>query len=142
MKLQKGTSLQGGKYIIEKTLGQGGFGITYLAVQMGLSRKVAIKEFFMSEYCERGGDSTIVTTIATKNSINTVNSFRKKFKKEAQNIASLNHPGIVKVYDVFEENNTVYYVMEYLPGGSLKDKLDRQGALSPIEAQKYITEVE
>ena len=141
MKLQKGTSLQGGKYIIEKTLGQGGFGITYLAVQMGLSRKVAIKEFFMSEYCERGGDSTIVTTIATKNSINTVNSFRKKFKKEAQNIASLNHPGIVKVYDVFEENNTVYYVMEYLPGGSLKDKLDRQGALSPIEAQKYITEV-
>ncbi len=53
MKLPTGTSLQGGKYRLEKCLGQGGFGITYLATQVGLNRKVAIKEFFMADYCER-----------------------------------------------------------------------------------------
>ena len=53
MHLGKDTVLQGGKYRIEKMLGQGGFGITYLATQVGLNRKVAIKEFFMKEYCNR-----------------------------------------------------------------------------------------
>lgn len=141
MKLQKGISLQGGKYIIDSILGQGGFGITYLATQIGLNRKVAIKEFFMKDFCERGDDSVTLTTTCTEKTKHSLESFRKKFKKEAQNIASLNHSGIVKVYDVFEENNTVYYVMEYLPGGSIKDKLDRQGSISPAEAQKYIVEV-
>jgi serine/threonine protein kinase len=51
MNLKKGTLLQGGKYRIEGVLGQGGFGITYLAVQSGLNRKVAIKEFFMKDLC-------------------------------------------------------------------------------------------
>ena len=53
MQLLPETSLQGGKYKIEKVLGQGGFGITYLGLQTGLNRSVAIKEFFMKEYCER-----------------------------------------------------------------------------------------
>ncbi|WP_303013649.1 hypothetical protein [uncultured Bacteroides sp.] len=53
MNIQIGTLLQGGKYKIEKVLGQGGFGITYLGMQVGLNRLVAIKEFFMKEYCER-----------------------------------------------------------------------------------------
>ena len=49
--LHPGDNLQGGKYRIEKVLGQGGFGITYLAIQGGLERTVAIKEFFMREAC-------------------------------------------------------------------------------------------
>ena len=53
MQLQSGTLLQGGKYKIETVLGQGGFGITYLATQVALERKVAIKEFFMKEHCNR-----------------------------------------------------------------------------------------
>ena len=53
MHLKNGAFLQGGKYRIEKTLGQGGFGITYLAIQSGLNRKVAIKEFFMKDLCNR-----------------------------------------------------------------------------------------
>ena len=56
MQLLPETSLQGGKYKIEKVLGQGGFGITYLGLQTGLNRSVAIKEFFMKEYCERRRD--------------------------------------------------------------------------------------
>lgn len=141
MKLKQGTSLQNGKYIINEILGQGGFGITYLGIQLGLNRQVAIKEFFMADYCEREGDSTIVTTIGTQNTKQTVDAFRNKFKKEAQNIASLNHPGIVKVYDVFEENGTAYYVMEYLSGGSLKDKLDKEGSLSAEDARRYLRQV-
>lgn len=141
MNLRPGTTLQNGKYNISRILGKGGFGITYLGTQEGLNRKVAIKEFFMEDYCERDSDSTIVTTIGTQNTRHTVETFRNKFKKEAQNIASLNHPGIVKVYDVFEENNTVYYVMEYLSGGSLKDKLDREGALTSEQTKKYLMQV-
>ena len=53
MHLKEGTLLQGGKYRIESVLGQGGFGITYLAFQPGYNRKVAIKEFFIKEYCNR-----------------------------------------------------------------------------------------
>lgn len=60
MLLKKGTLLQGGKYKIEKVLGQGGFGITYLATQINLNRKVAIKEFFMKDMCCREEDTNQV----------------------------------------------------------------------------------
>ena len=60
MHLNGGVFLQGGKYRIESVLGQGGFGITYLAEQTGLERKVAIKEFFMKEHCERDVDRSTV----------------------------------------------------------------------------------
>ena len=59
--LKQGTLLQGGKYRIEKVLGQGGFGITYLAVQEMLDRKVCLKEFFYKEYCERDEETSDVT---------------------------------------------------------------------------------
>ena len=62
MELKTGASLQGGKYKIEKVLGKGGFGITYLAYQQGLNRYVAVKEFFMSDYCNRE-ESTCAVSI-------------------------------------------------------------------------------
>ena len=104
--------LQGGRYKIVETLGQGGFGITYLAIQSGLERKVAIKEFFMKEFCERD-EATSHVTLGTESNRETVNRFREKFLKEARNIARLNHPNIIRIFDVFEENGTAYYVMEY-----------------------------
>ena len=61
MQLKEGALLQGGKYRIESVLGQGGFGITYMAVQTGLNRKVAIKEFFMKEHCNRDADTSYVS---------------------------------------------------------------------------------
>ena len=73
--LHPGDNLQGGKYRIEKVLGQGGFGITYLAIQGGLERTVAIKEFFMREACCRASDSRGVT-FGTEGNRETVDRYR------------------------------------------------------------------
>ena len=138
--LNVGSYLQNGKYRIIGMLGQGGFGITYLAVQSGLERKVAIKEFFMKDFCNRDG-STSHVTLGTEGSRETVARFREKFLKEARNIARLNHPHIVRIHDIFEENGTAYYVMEYAEGGSLADLLKRKGCLSEPDATCYILQV-
>ena len=138
--LQPNTLLQGGRYKIIKTLGQGGFSITYLALQSGLERQVAVKEFFMKDCCERD-ESTSHVTLGTAGMREQVSRFREKFLKEARNIAKLNHPNIVRIIDVFEENGTAYYVMEYAEGGSLKDKVEAQGHLSEAVATRYIKQV-
>ena len=140
MQLQSGSLLQGGKYRIERVLGQGGFGITYQAVQVALNRKVAIKEFFMKEYCNRDSETSHVS-IPSEGSKELVGKFRQKFIKEAQNIAALNHPHIIRIHDIFEENGTAYYVMEYCDKGSLGDLVKRQGALDESEALRYIRQV-
>ena len=122
--LQPNTTLQGGKYRIVRMLGQGGFGITYLATQESLNRQVAIKEMFLNGVNER-----VDKSIRVSNSVN--NSLfekqKEKFKKEAKRIMSLDNEHIVKVYDLFEENNTVYYIMDYLEGESLASKMKREG---------------
>ena len=138
MELQAGTSLQNGRYRVERVLGQGGFGITYLGVQIYLSRKVAIKEFFMEDFCLR--NSAQYVTAPTDTNKGLVDSFRRKFIKEAQNIAKLKHPNIVSIIDVFEDNGTAYYVMESLDGGSLANKVS-QGALPEHVALRYIRQV-
>ena len=120
--LQSGVILQGGVYKVEKVLGQGGFGITYLAKEVQSDRQVAIKEFFMSEYCERCGSTIVIPTVSGST---VVEQYRKKFIKEATKLKSLEHPNIVKVLDIFEENCTVYYVMNYQKGGSLQDYITK-----------------
>ena len=113
MQLANGSLLQGGKYRIEKLLGQGGFGITYLAIQDKLNRKVCIKEFFMKEHCNRDATTSFVT-IGSQGSRDLVERFKTKFIKEAETIASLNNTHIVRIFDIFEENGTAYYTMELL----------------------------
>ena len=140
MQLSSTTLLQGGKYRIEKVLGQGGFGITYLAVQVGLNRKVAIKEFFMKEYCNRDAETSHVS-IPSEGSKELVARFRQKFIKEAQTIAGLNHPHIIRIHDIFEENGTAYYVMEFHNNGSLSELIKQHGSLPEVEALRYIREV-
>ena len=129
-----------GEYRIERELGHGGFGVTYSAVQVGLNRRVAIKEFFMSEYCNRDAETSHVT-VPSEGSRELVARFRNKFIKEAQNIASLKHPHIISIYDVFEDNGTAYYVMEYLDHGSLADLVKRQGRLPEADALSYIRQI-
>ena len=138
MTLQQDYTLQDGKYRILKVLGQGGFGITYLAIQVRLDRKVAIKEFFMKDFCERD-ETTSQVTLGTAGSREKVNSCRKKFLKEALHIAKLDHPNIIRIIDVFDENSTSYYVMEYIEGGSLENKLGT--GLSMSDATHYILQV-
>ena len=120
--LKEGSFLQGGRYRVEKVLGQGGFGITYLGVQVGLNRQVAIKEFFMKEFCDRDATSNRIT-MGTEGSKELVEKFKNKFIKEAQVIADMQNDHIVRIYDVFEENNTAYYVMEYISGGNLAARI-------------------
>ena len=136
--LQSNTTLQGGKYRIERVLGQGGFGITYLAEQLLLQRKVAIKEFFMQEYCNRN-DVMVVTNTPVAHDI--VERFKKKFISEASTIAKFRHPNIIDIYDVFLENDTAYYVMEYIEGKSLEEVVKQQGPLSEAMAIGYIRQV-
>ncbi|MEY8687938.1 protein kinase [Bacteroides sp. AN502(2024)] len=132
--------LQGGKYKIEKVLGQGGFGITYLASQELLDRKVCIKEFFYKEYCERD-EATSHVTLGTQSNREVVERFMTKFIKEARTISQLNHPHIIRIHDIFKENNTAYYVMEYIEGESLAERVNRDGMLSEAEAVDYIRQV-
>ena len=174
--LSSGTLLQGGKYKIDKVLGQGGFGITYLAEQTNLGRKVCIKEFFMKEYGERtaspradseetvltGGvplsspapkdteatvlsdnDSTVLTGVSavTTGAAEIMGKYREKFVKEARTIARLDHPGIVRIHDVFEENGTAYYVMDFIEGDNLNEIVKREGALSEERALGYIRQI-
>lgn len=138
--LQTNTTLQGGKYRIERVLGQGGFGITYLAIQEMLNRKVAIKEFFMREYCDRSGHSASIST-NTPVAHDIVERFKMKFISEASTIAKFRHPNIIDIYDFFLENNTAYYVMEYIEGESLEDVVRSHGALSEVVAIDYIRQV-
>ncbi|MBO5806622.1 MAG: TonB family protein [Bacteroidaceae bacterium] len=139
MNLKAGATLERGKYRIISVLGQGGFGITYLGEQIYLGRKVAIKEFFIDIYCERDPETSHVS-VPTANNKALVERFRRKFIKEAQNIASLNHRNIVPVIDVFEENGTAYYVMEHLDGGSLSAKL-KDGCLPEDVAVRYVKDI-
>ncbi len=138
--LKVGSSLQGGKYKIEKVLGQGGFGITYLATQELLDRKVCIKEFFFKEYCERD-EATSHVTLGTQSNHELVERFMTKFLKEARTISQLEHPHIIRIHDIFKENNTAYYVMEYIEGESLADRVNHYGALPESEAVEYIKQV-
>ena len=139
MQLKEGTELQSGKYRAVRVLGQGGFGITYLVENVFLGKLVAIKEFFPKDFC--GRDSTSRLTLGTQNNAETVGRLKERFLKEAKNIAKLDHPGIVKIHDIFEENNTAYYVMDYIEGENLNEMVKRGGALSEQKALEYIRKV-
>ena len=133
--LTQGTLLHGGTYKIEKVLGQGSFGITYLAEHTKLAKKVAIKEFFMKELNSRSEDGSI--TGMSDGSLS--QSYCQKFQKEAINLSHLDHPNIVRVTDSFSENGTFYYVMDYIEGQNLNDYVkshyvDAEDAVSIIKS--------
>ena len=139
MNLKENTELQNGKYRIIRVLGQGGFGITYLAENVFFNKIVAIKEFFPKSFC--GRDNTSHLTLGTSNNAETVEKLLNRFMKEAKNIAKLDHPGIVKIQDIFKENNTAYYVMDYIEGENLNEIVKRNGPLSEEKAVEYIKKV-
>lgn len=108
--LPPNTKLQN-KYTIKHSLGEGGFGITYLAEFLSPENKVAIKEFFPNGCVRSNGQSVSLTT---RVGVEDYELAKRKFQEEAYGLSRLNHKGVVRVRDVFEENNTVYYVMEFI----------------------------
>lgn len=137
--LTSGTALKSGKYIITGYLGRGGFGITYKATDTDLQRTVAVKEFF-PETCFRNEQGTVTSPPAHSEDFETQ---KKKVRQEARILANIKHPGVVNVYDFFEEIGTAFYVMEWVDGKSLKDLVKAQGGghLSAGQACRYILEV-
>lgn len=106
--LSIGSTLQNGKYEIVKVLGQGGFGIIYLATHYILEKQMAIKEFFPKDFCDRDSDTSYIS-LGMSSLTELVAKLRVKFVKETKNIVKLSHPNIVPVPDIFEDNNTAYY---------------------------------
>ncbi len=112
-----------GKYLIGKVLGYGGFGITYLAWDLNLNVKLAIKEYLPSDYAERKSDNTTVS-VYTDSKKEQFKYGMESFLEEARTVAKFgDHPNIVSVKDYFYENNTAYFVMNYLEGITLKEHI-------------------
>ena len=136
--LKSGYELHNGAscYVIDSVLGKGGFGITYKAYSASAEddhkRYFAVKEFFVEDWCERNEHTGhIASTNPTRDKFE---NGKRDFFSEAKRLSQVSHSNIVKVYDVFEENNTVYYVMEYLEGESLDAYLKANGALAETQA--------
>ena len=146
--LTSGTLLQGKSYTytIQKVLGQGSFGITYLATTkvkiagalgaLETTMQVAIKEFFMRDINGRNEN-----TVTTGSQGGLYANYKKKFAREAENLSKLDHPNIVKVLEYFEANNTIYYAMEYVEGGSLDAYITQKDGLPEAECVKYAKQI-
>lgn len=131
-------TILGGKYLVGKVLGFGGFGVTYIGYDTKLERKVAIKEYLPGEYSTRMPGTTEVLTHDEEKS----KQFQKglsKFVEEAKILAKMQDcNGVVKIYDSFMENSTAYIVMEYMEGMELAEYLKEKGRLSVEEAKEIL----
>lgn len=140
MNLPNGTLLQGGKYKIVRFISSGGFGCTYEAVHTLLDKRIAIKESFVQSMCVRD-TRNIDVQVTTPANVKSVQFLREKFLKEAKILSQFDHPNIVRVSDIFQENNTAYYVMDYIVGQSLAQIVSQQGSIQEKEALHYIRQV-
>lgn len=129
-----GTILRG-IYRIDNYLSRGGFSNTYVATNIEFDEQVAVKEFFVNGMSHRDLDTSGINVSNLENS-DQFNKMRYIFKRDAKRmrrmVCDTKNPHIVRVYDIFEENNTAYYVMEYINGNSLAEMLKRQNA--PIDS--------
>jgi serine/threonine protein kinase len=126
--LAPGTQLSNGTYTIQSHLKTGGFGITYLASDT-LGRRVVIKECFPGGMCSR---SSRQVQLRSRAHMGSVASLVQRFVAEAHSLAKLDHPNIVKVHQVFKENNTAYMALDYVEGYDLLDTVRRpELALTP-----------
>ncbi|NIR30102.1 MAG: protein kinase [Gammaproteobacteria bacterium] len=135
--LQAGSMLHW--YHIQRTLGQGSFGITYLARDVNLDQLVAVKEYLPVDFAARGSNSSVYAT-----SHDHEHQFHwglERFIIEAQTIARFDHPNIVRVHVVFKENNTAYMVMRYEQGATLHSVLRTRSTLEEAEVLRILVPV-
>ena len=138
--LRVGTVLHG-TYRIDKALASGGFGNTYAATNVEFDERVAIKEFFMKGVNQREDDHTTVS-VSNRDNTEQFEEQREKFKKEARRLQQMHNEHIVRVHDLFEENGTAYYVMDYVDGESLAERLKHTGKpLDEDEVQDILLQV-
>ncbi len=129
------------RYYIGKSLGHGSFGVTYIGWDAKLEQKVAIKEFLPSEFSTRMPGKTQITVLGGTRSEQFLDGMRK-FIDEAKRLAKFqNEPGIVKVFDSFEENSTAYIIMEMLEGMTLTELLKNYGTIEEDQAVEMLMPV-
>ena len=126
------------QYKILRQIGAGGFGKTYL-VEDQLGVKKVVKELFISSMCTRDAATRSVTVSVGENR-EIFQQQLEKFREEARRIFSLSHPNIVKVSALFNENNTAYYVMDYIEGESLAQK-SRKTPLTEPQIMRYLNQL-
>jgi uncharacterized membrane protein len=122
--LRPGTELGGGRFLLRGVIGRGGFAITYEAFDRRLERRVAVKELFPGAASRRGR-----RVVTPPHETEAFTEARHRFLREARVLAQFSHPAIVRIYEVLEENDTAYLVMELLDGHSLATlQVQREGA--------------
>ena len=130
-RLEMGYRLNG-RYRVCRSLGQGGFGITYLAEDELLGQKIVIKEYFPAAFARRAEDGSIRIMEETDRAAFTEG--RNRFLREARILTSLlDVPGVVKAWNYFQENQTAYLVMEYVQGISLRSWLEQNGEVPSFD---------
>jgi serine/threonine protein kinase len=132
--LHRGAVVQG--YQIERVLGQGGFGITYLATELGSMSSVAIKEYFPKSFASRNIGNTIRANPGNENQKIFAIGLNG-FLEEAKVLARLDHPNVIKVRSIFKANGTAYFVMEYCEGESLHSPQD----ITNLKIQEIILKI-
>lgn len=135
--LPSGTMLQNGLYVLGDILGMGGFGITYRGWDRTLRRNVAVKEFF-PQGCLRSGLAVKTgETISPQDYLSSL----EKFLEESRLLARFQHPSIVSIFTVFEENGSAYMVMEHIRGKTLLNVLEEKGPLGEDHVLQWAVKV-
>ncbi|MEP3245163.1 MAG: protein kinase [Sneathiella sp.] len=129
------------EFSIERVLGKGGFGFTYLAHDSVLNRHVAIKEYFPSEYAARGEEGTVALIARTESFSDGYKWGLERFIDEAQILARFQHPNVIRVVRYIEKNNSAYIVMDYARGDTLADVIKSEGPLSEERASRYLLQI-
>lgn len=136
--LPAGHQIEG--YRVESILGAGGFGITYLATELALGRKVAIKEYLPAGLAVRAAEDMSVRPVS-QGSMKDYYWGLERFRQEAETLVNFHHPNIVGVHRFFEANSTAYLVMQFVEGRSLDQILNEQRSLSEAEILRFLTPI-
>lgn len=126
------------RYTILHVIAQGGFGITYAAVDDKTGQKVCVKELYISGHSVRASDMSVVSQ--SKGEMD-FDYFVRNFMAEANQLSRFNHPSIVKVTNFFQENNTAYMVMNFVEGETMKEKILQKGPMKFEAAGSLILQI-
>ena len=142
MNLLPAGTLVADRYEILEVIGQGGFGITYKAYDSVLDVPVAIKEYYPSGIASRYHEQSLDVQVGGSENRRLFEEGKKKFLEEARILARFSEdPNVVGVRNFFEDNQTVYIVMQYLQGESLKEYIEKNGKISFDEAYRLLRPV-